>query len=93
MRSVLPLLLAGLLFSGCYHATVVMDAEPSEQVLEEKWAAAWIGGLIPPEDVDASACTNGTAMVESRLSFANMFVSALTGGIFSPMHITVTCAK
>lgn len=92
MRALLPALFISFTLSGCYHATVVMDAEPSEQVIEEKWAASWIAGLVPPEDIDASACMEGAAIVETRQSFANLFVSALTAGIFSPMHIKVTCA-
>lgn len=92
MQKLLPALFLAFSLSGCYHATVIMDAEPSEEIVEEKWAASWIGGLVPPEDIDASACSDGAAIVETRLSFANMFVGALTGGIFTPMHIKVTCA-
>lgn len=93
MRTLLPALFLAFTLTGCYHATVVMDAEPSEEIVEEKWAASWIGGLVPPEDIDAGACGEGAAIVETRQSFANMFVSALTAGIFSPMHIKVTCAE
>lgn len=31
-------------------------------------------------------------MVETELSFVNQLVSAITFGIFAPMHIKVTCA-
>lgn len=92
MKSLLPVLFLAIGLTGCYHTTVVMDAEPSDEFVEEKWAPSWIGGLVPPEDIDASACSDGAAVVETRLSFANMFVGALTGGIFTPMHIKVTCA-
>ena len=32
------------------------------------------------------------AIVEMELSFVNQPVGALTGGIYTPMHIKVTCA-
>lgn len=32
-------------------------------------------------------------MVETQLSFPNQLVSFLTGGIYTPMTITVTCAQ
>ena len=30
--------------------------------------------------------------METKLSFVNQLVTAITFGIYSPMHITVTCA-
>lgn len=32
-------------------------------------------------------------MVETQVSFLNQLVGALTFGIYTPMHITVTCAE
>ncbi len=83
-----------LLFSGCYHAKVtVSDARPSTVVLDKPWASGWIYGLVPPPELDATEkCDKGVAMVETRLSFLNQLVSGLTFGIYTPMHIRVTCA-
>ncbi len=41
----------------------------------------------------ASQCPNGVAMVHTRHSFLNMLVATLTIGIYTPMHIIVTCAQ
>jgi dihydroorotase-like cyclic amidohydrolase len=41
----------------------------------------------------AKECEAGVAIVETRLSFLNMLVAQLTGGLYTPMHIKVTCAE
>ena len=40
----------------------------------------------------AEACPNGVAIVETELSFVNQLIGMLTLGIYTPMHIKVTCA-
>lgn len=78
---------------GCYHATVETGARPSAVTYEKSFASSWIGGLVPPSTVStASQCTSGVARVETQLSFVNMLVGGLTFGIYTPMHIKVTCA-
>ncbi|MEO1021164.1 MAG: hypothetical protein AAFW89_01355 [Bacteroidota bacterium] len=87
------MLLVSVAFSGCYHATIEMDRTPSNVVIDQPWALGFVYGLVPPPTVDASEkCTDGVAKVETKLSFLNQVVSALTFGIVTPMHITVTCA-
>lgn len=82
-----------LIASGCYHARIETGLTPSAQVYEQTFASGWIYGLVPPSKVNAaSECPNEVAVVETRLSFVNQLVSALTLGIYTPMHITVTCA-
>lgn len=79
--------------SGCYHARITTGLTPSTQVIDKPFATGWIYGLVPPSPVNAAEeCTNGVAIVETELSFVNQLVSAITFGIFTPMHIKVTCA-
>ncbi len=86
-------IIATLFLSGCYHARVTTGAEMSAHVVENTFASGFIFGLVPPNVVNvASECTNGVAQVETRLSFVNMLVANLTMGIYTPMHIKVTCA-
>lgn len=83
---------AGLL-GGCYHATIETGLPPSPQVIDQGFASGWIYGLVPPKTVTAaSKCPSGVAKVETELSFVNQLVSFLTLGIYTPMHIRVTCA-
>jgi hypothetical protein len=79
--------------SGCYHATIDTGLTPTAVTIEKAWAHGWILGLVPPNTVETMAkCPTGVAKVETQLSFANQLVSALTGGIYTPMEIKVTCA-
>lgn len=88
-----PFLLCFFVLSSCYHAKITTEAEPSAKVYDIPFASSWINGLVPPKEVKAAQeCTNGVAMVETRLSFVNMLVGFLTLGIYTPMHIKVTCA-
>jgi len=90
-----PLLIAAaaLLSGACYHATIETGLPPSAQVIEQGFASGWIYGLVPPKTVStASKCPSGVAKVETELSFVNQLVSFLTLGIYTPMHIRVTCA-
>lgn len=82
-----------LLLSGaCYHATMETGAVPTSTVIEKEWANSFIYGLVPPETISsAEQCKNGVAKVETELSFLNGLVAALTAGIYTPMHIRVTC--
>lgn len=89
----LLLLTIPVLLSSCYHAKVTTDQYPSNQVVDKPFASGWIYGLVPPDEVNAAEeCEAGIAMVETRLSFVNMLVANLTFGIYTPMHIRVTCA-
>lgn len=96
MHRILRLSVAGLLVlaPACYHATVDTGLSPSNQIVEKSFASSWIGGLIPPSTVEtASKCPHGAAKVETQLSFVNMLVGFITGGIYTPMSIKVTCAS
>ncbi len=79
---------------ACYHATVETGLTPSTEVLEQSFASSWIYGLVPPKTVSTtSRCPGGAAKVETHLSFVNQLVGFLTLGIYTPMHIRVTCAQ
>jgi hypothetical protein len=90
----LALLVLAMAALGCYHATIETGRPASNQVVEVPWAHSFIYGLVPPTTVDAAEeCDNGVAQVETQLSFLNGLVSGITGGIYTPMHIIVTCAS
>ena len=96
MKSISTYVVAAFLtvsLAGCYHATIETGLTPSAQVIDIPWAASWVAGLVPPATVEAGQeCPNGVAIVETQHSFLNQVVAGLTFGIFTPMHITVTCA-
>jgi len=90
----LALLFIVFIFSGCYHAQVTTGQQPSAEVYEDTMAHSFLFGLVPPEIVRAQdECSNGVARVETRISFINGLLSAITFNLYTPMHIIVTCAS
>lgn len=93
MKYVLPVLLAScLLFTGCYQARMTTSKEPSNTVVEKKWATSFLYGLVPARIDVTQECPNGIAAAERKMSFPNMLVSTLTFNIYSPQSVRVTCA-
>lgn len=87
-------IVAVLLTTSCYHARVETGLQPSSKVVDKPFASSWIYGLVPPNTIKAAMeCTEGVAVVETKLSFLNQLVGAITWGIYTPMHITITCAS
>ncbi len=86
-------LAALLLFSaGCYHASIETGMKPGNDKIEKEWASGFAWGLVPPDPIEAqSKCTSGVSKVETEHSFLNGLVGGLTLGIYTPMHLTVTC--
>jgi hypothetical protein len=80
--------------AGCYHAIIDTGRAPSGQTIDQPWAMSFVGGLIPPPVVETmSQCPDGVARVETQHSILNVIVGGITGGIITPMHITVHCAS
>ena len=80
--------------AGCFHAKVTTGLVPSATVIDNTFASSWVYGLVPPETIEAaSECPNGVAIIETELSFVNQLVGFLTIGIYTPMHIKITCAE
>lgn len=95
MRRTLLVGLVAVTLGGCFHATVETGLTPAPaEVYEDGWADSWIFGLVPPSTVEVEEeCSNGVAVVETKLSFLNQLVGWLTSYIYTPMAITVTCAQ
>ena len=82
-----------LLSAGCYHASIESGMKPGNNKIEEEWASGWAWGLVGPQPIEAqSKCTSGLSKVETEHSFLNGLVGVVTLGIYTPMHLTVTCA-
>ena len=79
--------------AGCYHVTVVTGAPPATQKLDKEWQNSFVYGIVPPAELTAKdMCNQGAAKVETERSFLNVLVSAITWSIYTPMHVTITCA-
>ena len=83
-----------LMSAGCYHAAIESGRKPGNDKIEKEWASGWAWGLVGPEPIEAqSTCTSGLSKVETEHSFLNGLVGVVTIGIYTPMHLTVTCAS
>jgi len=84
----------GLVLSGCFHQVVQTGRTPGTTVVEKPWTATWLWGLVPASPIDVTTnCPGGIATVETKQSFMNGLVGALTLGIFTPRDVKVTCAS
>lgn len=82
-----------LLASGCYHQVVQTGKTPGPTVVNKPWAPSFLWGLVAVPTIDVtSECRNGIATVMTEQSFANGLVSALLFGLYTPRHVSVTCA-
>ncbi len=94
-KFVLPCLIAfALVLSGCYSAQVTTEKEPGGETIEMR-KTGFVNGLVMqgmPVD-GARMCPNGVASVSTELTFLDQFLGALTGGIYSPMTVTLNCAS
>jgi hypothetical protein len=86
-------LLCVALLTGCYHQVVTTGLPAGDTRIAKPWTATWIFGLVPATPLDVRAqCPNGVATVDTKMTFLNGLVTALTIGIFTPRSVTVTCA-
>jgi hypothetical protein len=94
MRRISLLLVGAALCGGCYHVTVITGATPGTQTIDKEWQNSFVYGLVPPQELNANPpCNQGVAKVETERTFLNGLVSVLTWSIYTPLHVTVTCAS
>jgi hypothetical protein len=79
--------------SACYRQVIQTGRTPGSTVIDKPWVPLFLWGLVAPTPIDVSTqCRTGIATVLTEMSFVNGLATALTFGIFSPRHVTVTCA-
>ena len=84
----------GLTLSGCFHQVVQTGRTPGTTVVKKPWTATWLWGIVPAKPIDVTRdCPSGIATVETKQTFMNGLVGAVTLGIFTPRDVTVTCAS
>jgi hypothetical protein len=94
MRRIAMLVVAALFSGACYHVTVITGAPTGPQTINKEWQNSFVMGLVPPPELlTKDPCAQGVARVETEQSFLNGLVRTLTYNIYTPMHVTVTCAS
>ncbi len=82
-----------LVSSACYRQVVQTGRTPAATVIDRPWTHTWLWGLVPASPIDVtSQCRSGIATVVTEQSFMNGLVGVLTLGIYTPRHVTITCA-
>lgn len=93
-RQLLALAAMAVASTACYHQVVNTGRAASTTVVDKPWVPTFIFGLVEAKPIDVRAqCSQGVAVVTTEQSFLNGLVGALTVGIFTPQHVTVTCAS
>jgi hypothetical protein len=78
--------------TGCHQIVIDSGLEPATTQYHEEWNIAYAYAIFPAQ-VDASQyCGGRWARVETKQSFLNWVVGAITFGIISPMESRVVCA-
>lgn len=78
--------------AACHQVKITTGLDPGATVHHEEWNMAYAYAIFPAQ-VDASQyCGGSWARVETRQSFLNWVVGALTFGIISPMETKVVCS-
>lgn len=79
--------------AGCHQVRIDSGLEPGETTYVEEWNIAFAYAIFPAK-VDASGyCGGRWARVETKQSFLNWVVAAVTTAIITPMESRVVCAE
>lgn len=92
MRKTLALLaLFALALPGCHHMHFATRAAPG--VVHSEWSHYFIAGLVgnPVYDV-RRVCPQGVSSIHQNATFVDMLLTGLTGSLWSPRTVTITCA-
>jgi hypothetical protein len=92
-RRWVPLAFLAVFATACFHQVVSTGRPAGATVIDDPWVKGWLWGLVAPPPIETrSQCPSGVATVVTEMSFMNGLAAALTFGIFSPQHVTITCA-
>lgn len=81
--------------AACFHQVVQTGRNPAAVpvVIDKPFVTTWLWGLVAADEIDVrKECPAGVAVVTTEMSFMNGLATAITLGIWSPQHVTVTCA-
>jgi hypothetical protein len=79
--------------TACHRVIIDSGLEPAAQVHHEEWNMAYASAIYPAKVDARDYCGGRWARVETKQSFLNGVVEAMTFGIISPMDVRVVCAR
>jgi len=85
--------LLALSTAGCFHQVIQTGRAPGATVVDKAFVTTWLWGLVPAQPIDVrQQCPSGVAVITTEQSFMNGLAAVVTIGIYTPQHVTVTCA-
>jgi len=93
-RRWLPAVFLVVSSAACFHQVVTTGRTAGPTVIDKPWVSTWIFGLVAADPIETrQSCPTGVAIVTTETSFMNGLLGALTIGIWTPQHVTITCAS
>lgn len=93
-RRWLPVAFLVISSAACFHQVVSTGRTAGPTVIDKPWVSTWLWGLVAADPIDSRpSCPTGVAVVTTEMSFMNGLLGALTLGIWTPQHVTITCAS
>ena len=89
------LLLFCVLLAGCYTVRIADPAAKAQPraYSHQAWAHSLFWGLIPLGRVNSNVCGDGgIRTIKTQIGGLGLIGYALTGGIWTPMHVKITCS-
>ena len=94
MKKLVPVLAIALAASACV-SHKIQYRNPTVQAQGETKSAKqsfYLWGLVGGSEVNLQQmCPGGVAAIESRTGVGDQIFTVLTGGLYSPMSVDVTC--
>ena len=92
MKTMTIVFASSMLFTSCHSYTSIVGNGAQGNSQTTKWNHYLIGGLAPVGVSDSKQMAGGAEnyTVQTRRSFVNGLVAAITFGIYSPSTTTVT---
>jgi hypothetical protein len=95
-HKLLLLVATSVALSGCYSTTIRSGKPAGDTPMEvdDRWHSGFLGGsqeASGPYDLE-KICPNGWSEIHTKTSFANGVVDVMTGTIYNPQTVKVTCA-
>lgn len=88
------LLVSALLLGGCTHHIRVENPFYRQTEVHRRWVHGWLFNLIGGYANTAEMCGNRPiTAIDTKKSFGNHLIGLITLGIYTPMHLTVTCGE
>jgi len=96
MKKLIPVLAIALATSACVSHKINYRNPTVPAAGETKSAkqSFYLWGLVGGSEIDLQQmCPNGVAAIESKTGVGDQIFTALTGGLYSPMSVNVTCGS